>query len=226
MRTVFATDLASTWRLHVQQGLLGAVAALCVAWGAGPAAMAPMLIGMIALGFLFNASAYDDINGWLAFRAALPVSRRAMTVGRYASVLVQALGASLLAFLLGLGLNALTRGLGPIGRIRPVDSTTLLLSVALGLGIAMTACALCLPLIARFGLTRGIRLLPLVLVVLALVGSWLADESVLRRAGEELLQWVSAVGAGAIVAVGLIACLILYGASMAASIRLFRSRQL
>ena len=83
-------------------------------------------------------SAYDDVSGWAAFRLALPLSRRDVVLGRYATVAVTCLASAVF----GIALSALV---GPVeAAVLPlVTGETLAtgwnLSDALALAVAGTS---------------------------------------------------------------------------------------
>lgn len=68
----------------------GAAAVVC--------AMTPMLI-------MFSLMGYDDQNGWLRYRAALPFARRDIIASRYVTILACAAAVVVCASALGIVLN-------------------------------------------------------------------------------------------------------------------------
>lgn len=74
---------------------------------------------MIPFMYLFSISAYDEMNGWERFRLTLPISRRQVAYGRYASMLIvcacSLVIAIVLGLLIGLVVDALPEGIVPEG---------------------------------------------------------------------------------------------------------------
>mgnify|MGYP000532599449 CR=1 FL=1 len=120
----------------------GAAAVVC--------AMTPMLI-------MFSLMGYDDQNGWLRYRAALPFARRDIITSRYATILACAAAVIVCASVLGIALNgALPRFLEGFEAAGPIEIISS--SVAATMVVLIIA-AIAEPFLVKFGNTKGIRYL-------------------------------------------------------------------
>ena len=168
-------------------------------------------------------SAYDDVSGWAAFRLALPLSRRDVVLGRYATVAVTCLASAVF----GIALSALV---GPIEEavLPAVTGETLAtgwnlsdaLALALvGISLSLAYMAVILPIYLTFGTTKGTRLLVVFLIIApaALIG---ASGGIISSIPEQFTT-------GTIVLTALPAiALVLFAISAAISMRLYARRDL
>ena len=159
---------------------------------------------MIPFMYLFSISAYDEMNGWERFRLTLPISRRQVAYGRYASMLIVCVCSLVIAIALGLliGLAALL-------------TQVVILLVA----------TLTLPFILRYGMTKATRIAPMVLIfaisgLAVLLGNTpIVGELEVFLGGMGQLQMVL-LGAGIVVVV-----LALYAASALVAARFYEHRE-
>lgn len=149
---------------------------------------------MIPYTFIFNLAAYDEQNNWERFRLTLPLSRRQIVFGRYASLFLLILIACAFSFVL---CEAVTHGMRLFAGVtdaandasiweeastfaygfevppRAVVVAALMATAA----ITFTGCAVVLPLIARFGLTKAVRFVPFAIVIVLAVGIGFVGDS-------------------------------------------------
>ncbi len=189
---------------------------------------------MVPFLFLFTVSAYDETNGWEQFRMAMPFSRREVVFGRYGSFLAVCVVSAILAAALALVLAAVARLLPQsIDAIASIAAEELPVSVLVGMmlmgsSFALVSGCITIPLTMRFGMTKGVRLVPVV-VVFALVGLSAVGSEPIEAAVSAL---ASATNFGDDVLIALIAlivmlaALVLYAASAALSVRLYAAREL
>ncbi len=183
---------------------------------------------MVPFMYLFSISAYDEQGGWEQFRLTLPLTRRQVAYGRYASMLAVTGCAMVLALaaglLIGAVAGALPAGMVPEGLLLGVTTPEMLVVavVAVGLIILLSA-AVTLPLIMRFGMTKGTRLVPVVmLLVLSAVAGLLGT-------GLDTIGLDAMLTSGSIMmvmAVGAVVALSLYGASALLAARLYEQREI
>ena len=239
MKTMLASDLLTARGSLLQ--LLGICAVIgvimCYAMETtigGVAAIAAMCPFM----YLFTVAALDEQNGWERFRLTLPISRRQVVFGRYASLLVVTLATTVVAFAVG---AVISFAAGALSDGQPDARLTLMsfefnppalifASTALAALVILTACAVALPLIARFGMTKATRFVPLVFVmaIAAAVGFLGTDIPALDifitlELWTETGNWGALAGAGAIVA---LAVLTLYMISAFVAAKLYEQREL
>ena len=198
----------------------------------GIAAVAAMLPFM----YIFSITAYDELNGWERFRLTLPMSRRQITLGRYVSVLLVVIASDVL-MLAFTGIAYLIALLFPQFPATEALLSSFSLGTEVGHAILVSSvmlimAALSVPLFVRFGVTKGARLVPLVMVVI-LVGVLYAigdaDEAVMQAIPflETLLVpsadevWMSLAMSGIVFAVAFV----VYVLSALLSAKLYEKRQ-
>ncbi len=183
---------------------------------------------MVPFMYLFSISAYDEQGGWEQFRLTLPLTRRQVAYGRYASMLALTGCAMVLALaaglLIGAVAGALPAGMVPEGLLLGVTTPEMLVVavVAVGLIILLSA-AVTLPLIMRFGMTKGTRLVPVVMLLA------LSAVAGLLGTGLDTIGLDAVLTSGSIMmvmAVGAVVALSLYGASALLAARLYEQREL
>ncbi|MCI8468514.1 MAG: ABC-2 transporter permease [Eggerthellaceae bacterium] len=236
MKTMILSDLIIMRDSLLQ--LLG----ICVVVGAVLSAamesvvsMAAMLTVMLPFLYLTSVSAYDEMGRWELFRLTLPLSRRQVVMGRYASLLVVTAGAA--AFALVLSAVVLAVCAAVLGDAAPAGLTlaenapfALVGSTALSACVLLLASAVALPLIMRFGMTRWTRLAPVAVVLVLAAGVWLLGDGMpASGALDGVVAWLEAGdGANLALACGivLVAALALYAASSLLATRLYEAREL
>lgn len=195
-----------------------------VALVASISAMTPFLM-------LFTFCAYDSMNGWERFRATLPISRRELVISRYANVLVS----SVVMFLLGWALACLISGVAPLLPLEEgmranlsaeFDPGLLAIAGLMGLSLMTAVVAVFLPFALRYGLTKAMRIVPVVLVMLIPVSVALLKQ--LPNGADALMRasaWLDAnlvVGGVAFVAIALA----IYAASCCIAVGVYRRKEL
>lgn len=183
---------------------------------------------MVPFMYLFSISAYDEQGGWEQFRLTLPLTRRQVAYGRDASMLALTGCAMVLALaaglLIGAVAGALPAGMVPEGLLLGVTTPEMLVVavVAVSLIILLSA-AVTLPLIMRFGMTKGTRLVPVVMLLA------LSAVAGLLGTGLDTIGLDAVLTSGSIMmvmAVGAVVALSLYGASALLAARLYEQREL
>ena len=102
---------------------------------------APMVGVMIPFSLTITILALDERANWQQFRLALPMSRSNVIAGRYVSF-------ALLADLMG-----------------NFSWQTMLFASVAGLAIILVMLSVTMPLFSRFGMTKGVRYLPLLIII-------------------------------------------------------------
>ena len=98
MKTMILTDLALVKSSLAQPVITYVILGAALALVTGTPITAAACIGaMMTFTFGIAFSGSDELNGWQNFRAAMPISRRNTVLGRYASVLMVAVGSFLIA---------------------------------------------------------------------------------------------------------------------------------
>ena len=122
---------------------------------------------MVPFMYLFSISAYDEQNGWERFRLTLPLSRKQVAYGRYASTFLIMVCSLVLACIVGLAMGAICSTLPTTSVPEGLKLATFgFVETALATQLIMLiACIFTLPLIMRFGMTKGSRIVPVVIVL-------------------------------------------------------------
>lgn len=128
------------------------------------------IAAMVPFTYLFSITAYDEQNGWERFRLTLPITRKQVVYGRYASTALVMLCSFVLACLVGLIMGyicSLMPGSNiPEGlKLTTYDFTLIFLVALVTQLIILVACTITLPLIMRFGMTKGAHIAPVVIVL-------------------------------------------------------------
>ncbi len=162
MRTMLLSDLMMTSN-YLRRFFVLLV--LCVAIASFLMRNTPLVIvfggSITPLALLSTLVMYDDRNGWEAFRLALPLSRRNIVFGRYATLAVVCLTSTALCAFIYLTASVAIQYAPVLAQsaFRPeeFDSSAFTLCVASPLVFSFVLTGLILPLVARFGMTRSIR---------------------------------------------------------------------
>ena len=186
----------------------GAAAVVC--------AMTPMLI-------MFSLMGYDDQNGWLRYRAALPFARRDIIASRYATILACAAAVIVCASVLGIVLNgALPRFLEGFEATEAIEIISS--SVAATMVVLIIA-AVAEPFLVKFGNTKGIRYLMCVFILAGCIDVVILTNFLAPDVMQSALAWIDAHSLALFVALT-VAALAIYAASCFISIRIFQAKDL
>ena len=164
MKTLVISDLVTMRSALAQMAGICLLAYVFISFAtqsivAGAAAVAVMVPFM----YFFTVSAYDETHNWELFRLTLPMTRRQVVFGRYASLLVVIAASLAVSFafgvLLALAAGALAGSLGvvvPEGLLPQGDFVPVIFGAAvMPVVIMLVACSLALPLVLRYGVTKG-----------------------------------------------------------------------
>lgn len=107
MKAMIVSDFAVLRSALLQLLGICLVIALFMGYVMGAVGTAAAIAAMIPFTGLFSLAAYDEQNNWERFRLTLPLTRRQVVFGRYASIALLTVGSLALALVLGLGIAAL-----------------------------------------------------------------------------------------------------------------------
>lgn len=235
-KAMIATDFAIMRGSLASTAGLSLVVAIALAIGmqnlvpavAAVSAMVPLLL-------LTTLGAYDDYNNWGSFRLALPLSRRQVVLGRYATLLIAMAATAAVTLAFGcLVLNVSSLIPGELAAQLQEDATPIRIAagIAGALSCTVIACAVTLPLAMRFGMTKAVRFVPvfaavafaLALAIIGSSGSPLESNATFAH----LLLWIDASDLHllAISATILAEALMLYLVSALLAVRLYKTREL
>lgn len=230
MKAMIFSDLVTSKNALVQLVALSTLAAIIIGISTGVLVTCVSCIAaMVPFMYLFSISAYDEQNGWERFRLTLPISKPQVAYGRYASMaivmVVSLVVSALLGLVIGVVTDVLPAGLAP----EELKLSAWGVPVVIGAGafaqvVILLAASLSLLFIMRFGMTKGSRLVPIILLValcagVAFVGNSAGTADVLAVFGDE--SGLAVIGT----VIGIVA-IVLYLASAALSARLYERREL
>lgn len=238
MRAMIASDFVTMKGSFGQFALICAIVAVVMVVMSGSLVVSIAAIcAMVPLMYAFTISAYDELNGWERFRLTLPISRAQVAYGRYASVFAMVVICDVAAALFSLVVMGVMSVAPPDMQVLGLMASENPPSVIFGViscasALILFVAALTLPLFMRFGMTKGTRLVPVILVLLLALGPWLASESGLLTmslpGGLGTLEEMFAHIGGPFVVVGIIiasAAVVVFFLSALLSARLYRARQ-
>ena len=171
MKAMIVSDFAVLRSVLLQLLGICLVIALFMGYVMGAVGTAAAIAAMVPFTGLFSLAAYDEQNNWERFRLTLPLTRRQVVFGRYASIALLTVGSLALALVLGLGIAALA-GLLPAEwlpeSLSPSENTPEMIvgSTVGGVSVVAIAMAVAMPVITRFGMTKAARIVPIIVVLI------------------------------------------------------------
>lgn len=210
--------------------------AVCFAAGTGSTSALPGIIFMMGMFSLSNsASNYDERNDWVAFRLAMPVSRKEVVLGRYVFVLAGALSAPLLVGAAALVLSMLGQASmlpAVVARMVRLDADALqvgLFTLAFCSAMGFAIASVSMPVFFKFGQTKATQWLPFIMMFLGvaplMIVGFMGEEAMMAvqqaLAFAETPEGLAAFAAGAC-AFGLVC----YAVSCVISLRIYSARDL
>lgn len=214
-----------------------AIMAACLVVGMGSFAAIPGTIFLVSImGITISAYSYDERNGWAAYRATLPISRRDMVLGRYLATLAMALVGYVLALALCLLLVGVMHAVEAPDMLEATfawnseQAAALALSSSVCVAIDMVIMAVSHVVALRFGMAKAMQYVPVVLCVLGLLPVFVP----LLFMGEEtrtavLAQLGAVLESGGLLLIPVV-CLTVAGAAYALSaaigVRVYERREL
>ena len=162
-------DFIVSRKALIQQLVVAVLMALVVAFSTGSASVVvPVMVCAVVIALPVSLCALDEQGDWQCLRASFPLSRKQVMAGRSLYLALATLAMTVLGSVLAVALSALAP-LMPAGLLgnsagfacEPLD---LLLISACSIGIVGVIAGVMLPLLARFGVTRTLTVLPLVFI--------------------------------------------------------------
>ncbi|MFC2646709.1 MAG: ABC-2 transporter permease [Coriobacteriaceae bacterium] len=236
MKAMILSDLIIMRKYLAQQSVIGLALGILLAFVMeNPYVVSPLISVTVSGNCAFTVLALDERNGWERYRLALPISRANVVSGRYASLaiavaagLVVGLVASLAAMALASAFMAMgydVDGVRALGE--GIDPGTYTLSASMGLLFITVALAVTLPLAMRSGMTKAVRFIPMIIVlVVILVSAAIGSNDALFVA--EFLDGIFADpnGPAMLAVVSLVGSIALYAVSAGIAARLYEAREM
>lgn len=195
---------------------------------------------LVPFSLVFTMLSYDETQGWQAFRLAMPLSRRGVVTGRYASlawVCLLGIACGLAAFALIFAIasaasslqtgviptpDELIAGLASMGGGSMADFAWAMVALcAISLSLAVVMLALTLPFVLRMGFTKAVRVIPVAMMVLILC-AMLSFGSVDSALIESIFCTILSPGGTLMM---LVVAIALYALSCVVAIRLYEARE-
>lgn len=196
MKAMTVSDFAVLRSVLLQLLGICLVIALFMGYVMGAVGTAAAIAAMVPFTGLFSLAAYDEQNNWERFRLTLPLTRRQVVFGRYASIALLTVGSLALALVLGLGIAALA-GLLPAEwlpeSLSPSENTPEMIvgSTVGGVSVVAIAMAVAMPVITRFGMTKAARIVPIIVVlIVAFAVAFFGNGVQLTGVLADLVQWL------------------------------------
>lgn len=242
MKAMILTDLITVKESLKQCVMIYAVVGLVLACSMKSVVACVACVGTMGaiMSWLMLAS-YDEVNSWQKFRASFPISRKEMMLGRYASILIVALGSALLALTVGYLAMLLSRVefLAPLFSVfgeDVVDSlgsennpTGIVLGASLlGAMVVILGVAFTQPFVAKLGMTKALRFGPVVVVVLLAVTVAASDSLMASLPIASLMGLFSDNPDQAFIEVTLVASLVamaVYAVSAFVAVKMYEQRE-
>lgn len=231
MKAMFMSDLLIAKKYLLQQSIIGVAVGLFISVIMGNLYIVVPAVGvMIPFSIAFTILAYDERDNWEQFRLSLPISRAGVILGRYASLAVIALGGLVLGLLTtGVLIAAATiaPGVPQLADLMVNFSwQAIVFTGAIAVGIILLMLTLTMPLVARFGMTKAVRFIPLGLIVIVMLlfsaGDGMGAPEFLIRLGAWIQTPEGTLGMAGIV---IAASCALYALSGALATRLYAKRE-
>lgn len=230
MRTVFLTELVLSPKYNLQQTIIGLIVSVSIAIGMSNIyCIVPILAVSITFSRAFTWVALDEQNGWEGYRAALPITRAEIMLGRMLAILFMLL----VVVIVGIVLQAIMSAMGPV--IATIftevdlegygfDASYIALVACASILITVFLIAFTIPLAARFGMTRAIRYIPLCFAVVIILGIVFAG----MMPSEEFVSGLGFLAGSNLLQLSIALILLsaaLYAATTFVSVLLYRKRQ-
>ncbi len=234
MKAAFLSEFASVRSTLAQMALIYLACGIFICIGMKSVlGMVGAISAMTPFFLTFTFAGYDTLNGWERYRAALPLSRRDIVLGRYANVLACSVVAAAASVVAGLAIAAFAPSL-PIGEelasnlAKEADLALLALVAVSALAVMLIVTSFLLPAVFRFGMNKAMRFVPIgMFVVIMLGGLALPNIAGMPDVLVQLDAWLSdpsnmPLATAAIAGI----TLAVFAASCLVAVRLYRSKDL
>ena len=237
-----ASDLIMLKGSIIQTLVVYVIVGVAITIGMGSAVSgAACISSMVVIMLYFVLGSYDEANGWQRFRAAFPLSRKGIVLGRYALILCLSAAACALGFLVS-ELLVQAVSFGPLQGFAAMfgsevqtglgvwsnPPSILLAAALLGSIAALGMMSFMLPVVMRFGMTRAARLVPMVVLMAAIIVAMSLSEVWDAAWLGKMASWLSAdpdLAFLQIVGLSVALVLVVYAVSAFVSIKLYERRE-
>ena len=225
------SDLLIAKKYLVQQLIVGIAVGVFVCIIIGNLYVIPPMVGvMLPFSLAFTVLAYDERDGWQQFRLALPLSRTNVIWGRYASMGVLALaGLALGLAVTGVVIAAATL-LPDVPQLADLmvnfSWQAIVLVSVIGVALILVMLTIIMPLVSRFGMTKAVRYIPLLVIFGVVFGSGFLDNGSTPEFLLRLMDWMKTPeGTLGMAGIVITVAFALYALSGALSVQLYEKRE-
>ena len=191
-------------------------------FGMGSYAGASAACAMVPILVMFSLFGCDDQNGWLRYRAALPLARRDIVVGRYLSIVACSLAALVALFSVTM---ACVLAFPAVGIEMEQTSTPEIFSACVAsTAIVLVLVAIAQPFSIKFGGSKGVRYIGCALMFIGCL-IYVASQFVLPDVFGGLADWISYHPIASLAAL-IVVSLAIYAASCKLSICIFEKKDI
>jgi len=167
MKMAFWADWIMFRKTIVQQLIISAFVALVVTFATGSLySVVPTITLTVAISMAITVFALDERNDWEGFRISLPSGRSELIWGRMLFLAALSIVSVLigLVFCLLIGMTATLIGFSFNLDISSLELVGIVLSIGITLLVSLLITGLIMPFVAKFGMTKAVRLAPVVFV--------------------------------------------------------------
>ena len=232
MKAMFMSDLQVAKKYLIQQLVIAVlIGAFICFMTENLYVAAPMLAVFIPFSLAFTIIAFDERGDWQQFRLALPMSRTDVIVGRYASLALLAVIGLVIGYAVTLIVVAAAELLPTIPQLANLmvnfSWQAVLFSGVIGLVLILVMLAIIMPLVSRFGMTKTVRYLPVVIMIGAMLLFNALSQFEIPQFLLNFITWVKTPeGTIALAVIAAAIVVVLYAASAALSVKLYAKREL
>lgn len=189
-------------------------------FGMGSYAGASAACAMVPILVMFSLLGYDDQNGWLRYRAALPLARRDIVVGRYLAIVVCSSVASVALFAVTMACVLAFPALGI--EMEQTSTPEIFSACVASTAIALVLVAIAQPFSIKFGGSKGVRYIGCALMFIGCL-IYVASQFTMPELFTGLEDLVSQHPVVSLIALAVVS-LAIYAASCMLSIRIFEKK--
>lgn len=236
MRRMWLSDLTVCSQYLRQMAGIGVFVAVCVTLGMRTVVgVACTLCVMLTFSMTMVVGAYDEPSRWESWRLTMPLSRRDVVLGRYATVVTVAVAGLLVGFAASVliagacWLVPLPAGWEGMAVSGAEDVLATVFAGFFGLFVGCVMMAVVLPFLFKWGSTKLTQRLPLIVLAVAVAPMFVlgsledADVGALAT----FLSWLETpAGVAATAAVAVLVAAVALAASVAISVRVYEKREL
>ena len=191
-------------------------------FGMGSYAGASAACAMVPILVMFSLFGYDDQNGWLRYRAALPLARRDIVVGRYLSIVACSLAALVALFSVTMACVLAFPALGI--EMEQTSTPEIFSACVASTAIVLVLVAIAQPFSIKFGGSKGVRYIGCALMFVGCL-IYVASQFVLPDVFGGLADWISYHPIASLAAL-VVVSLAIYAASCKLSIRILEKKDI